>query len=176
MEQRQNDLMIQFSNPNWITTSICLRSITDGTFLRNLYPSRRRTSLHWASAADNSANSCLICASSCFPVIRARTNKTDAVAIYFWRPSSLSLEIVQSGTCKIRQQKRSAVFLSYWWITKLAMHGTHVCNIPCFKFNSIHMRSSNMVQDDADKICNGLPRPERDRETDRVREGEEQSE
>ena len=43
--QRQDDLMIQFSNPNWITKSICLCSITDGTFLRNLYPWRRRTSL-----------------------------------------------------------------------------------------------------------------------------------
>ena len=44
MEHRQIDFVIQFGFENWIIKSICLCSITDGTFLRNLYPLRRRTS------------------------------------------------------------------------------------------------------------------------------------
>ena len=45
MEHRQIDFVIQFGFENWIIKSFCLCSTTDGTFLPNLYPSRRRTSL-----------------------------------------------------------------------------------------------------------------------------------
>ena len=45
MEHRQTDFVIQFGFENWIIKSFCLCSTTDGTFLRNLYPSRRRKPL-----------------------------------------------------------------------------------------------------------------------------------
>ena len=45
MEHRQTDFVIQFGFENWIIKSFCLCSTTDGIILRNLYPSRRRTSL-----------------------------------------------------------------------------------------------------------------------------------
>ena len=45
MEHRQIDFVIQFGFENWIIKSFCLCSTTDETFLRNLYPSRRRKPL-----------------------------------------------------------------------------------------------------------------------------------
>ena len=45
MEHRQIDFVIQFGFENWIIKSFCLCSTTDGTFLRILYPSRRRKPL-----------------------------------------------------------------------------------------------------------------------------------
>ena len=45
MEHRQIDFVIQFEFENGIIYTFCLCYTTDGTFLRNHYPSRRCTSL-----------------------------------------------------------------------------------------------------------------------------------
>ena len=76
----QNDLMIQFLNPNWITKSICLCSITDGTFLRNLYPWRRRKSLFDLAARARQKTPP---SSSCVGEERAFLGDGDVITINF---------------------------------------------------------------------------------------------
>ena len=49
MEQRQFDFVVQFWFENWIIKSFCLCSTTDGIFLRNPYPWRRRKPLFCCS-------------------------------------------------------------------------------------------------------------------------------